>query len=243
MRALLCTVLLAVTASSAQAQGLASYDEVAVQKRKYQLANELRLSVGTLPIDPYRKGFAGSLSFTRHFNQFLAWEIFHASFSLLTRTDLSEELINVFGANPESNRFAAPRMVLTTGIELTPLYGKWALLNDGQIHHAFIVGGYGGVIFGNRVEERSRAITGFDVSRTLSDVRPSFGPGIGYRVYLNNSFSLRVDTRLLFSIRPDYGLDPTITADPDTGEVPSQFGVDSVLLINLGLAWNFGADV
>jgi len=243
MRALLCTVLLAGAASSAQAQGLKSYDEVAVQKRKYQLANEIRLSVGALPIDPYRKGFAGSLSYTRHFNQLVAWEVVHASFSLLTRTDLTDELLNSFGANPESNRFAAPRMILTTGVELTPLYGKWALLNDGQIHHAFIVGGYGGVIFGNRVAERSFAISGFDVSRTLSDVRPSFGPGIAYRVYLNNAFSFRVDTRLLFSFRPDYGLDPTVVADPDTGEVPSQFGVDSVLLINLGLAWNFGADI
>jgi outer membrane beta-barrel protein len=218
------------TSGPALASDVSAYEKVAIQKRRYQLANELRLAVGALPIDPYRKGFSGTISYTRHLTDSLAWEIISASATVLTRTDLTDELVQVFGARADSSRFAAPRFVLTTGIELTPLYGKWAFLNDSQVNHAFIVGGYGGVIFGNRPATDNPTLDEFDVGQTLSDIRPSLGPGLGYRLYFSQSWSARVDTRLLFSARPEF-------------QEGDSFQVDAVLLINLGLSFNFGADI
>lgn len=244
-RLLLSTTLLFAGAAPAVSAEASRYDEVAVQKQRYQLANELRLSLTSMPLDPFRKGYAGTLSFTKHFSQRLAVEFFHVSLALLDSTSLSDELINTFAVNPEADEFAAPRIVATAGVEYTPLYGKWALLNRRQVHHAFIVGGYGGVIFGNRVAENSLTSEGFDVSRTLQDIRPSFGPGLAYRVYLSDAFSVRVDSRLLFSIRPDYGLAPNQSSNTDEDAIDDGGGldIDSVLLINLGIAWNFGADI
>lgn len=226
MRMAIQAAVVAVTAmvtSTALAQNESAYQKVAVQKRKYVLANELKLSVGVLPLDPYEKGYSASLSFTRHFNQYWAWEIVSASAALLDDTDLKDQLVDVFGQSPDN--FAAPRLVFTTGVELTPFYGKWAFLNDGIVRHSFLVGGYAGVIFGDREE-----FSGGDGPTTLGDVRPSVGPGLGYRVFLSQNWSARLDWRTLLSFR--------FEQVPEEGD-----DLDVVMLINLSLSWNFGADV
>lgn len=205
------------SATSHAQSDTSAYQGVAVQKRKFQMGNELRLAVGTLPVDPYQKGFSGSLSFTRHLNDYWAWEIFQVTGILLTSTDLRDELIDVFAREP--NEFAAPRFMATTGFELTPLYGKWAFLNDSIVHNSLILGAYGGVIWGDRG----------DISETLTDIRPSFGPGLGYRIFLSRAWSARVDWRTFASVRPE-------VVDSD------DFGVDLVMLITLSMSWNFGVD-
>lgn len=194
-----------------------AYQGVAVQKRKFQMGNELRLALGTLPVDPYQKGYSASLSFTRHFNDYWAWEIVQVTGALLTSTDLRDNLIDVFAREP--NEFAAPRFLLTTGLELTPLYGKWAFLNDGIVHNSLLVGGYAGVIFGDRG----------DLADTIADPRPSVGPGLGYRLFFNRTWSARLDWRTFFSFRP------AVVESED-------FGVDIVMLITLSMSLNFGVD-
>jgi len=200
------------------AQGdTAAYQGVAVQKRKFEMANELRLALGILPVDPYQKGYSASLSYTRHFNDYWAWEIVQVTGALLTSTDLRDELIDVFARNPDE--FAAPRFAATTGLELTPLYGKWAFLNDAVVHNSLLVGGYAGVIFGDRG----------DIAETLTDPRPSVGPGIGYRLFINRTWSSRIDWRTFFSFRRE------VVESED-------FGVDVVMLITLSMSLNFGVD-
>lgn len=194
-----------------------SYQGVAVQKRKFQMGNELRLAVGVLPVDPYQKGYSASLSFTRHLNDYWAWEIFQVTGILLDSTGLREELIDVFARDPDE--FAAPRFMATTGLELTPLYGKWAFLNKGSVHNSLIIGGYAGVIFGDRGE----------ITETLADPRPSVGPGLGYRIFFSRAWSARVDWRTFASFRP---------AVVDSEE----FSVDLVMLVTLSMSLNFGVD-
>lgn len=230
MRTAFGTVAAAIAltwAGSAQAQSdpTRDYEKVAVQKRKYILANEIKLSIGTLPLDPYEKGIGGSLSYTRHFNQYLAWEVFSGTFTYLYDTGLKEQLVDVFGQDP--NEFAGPRMVFTTGVELTPFYGKWAFLNDGVTRHAFLIGGYGGVVFGDREDFASSPTGG---PTTLGDIRPALGPGLGYRLYISQNWSARLDWRTLLTIRSE-----------QVEEEGS--GVDVTMLINLSLSWNFGADI
>lgn len=213
-----CLALLLAESTPAHAQTDASaYQGVAVQKRKFQMGNELRLALGVLPVDPYQKGYSASLSFTRHLDDYWAWEVFQVSGVLLASTSLREELIDVFAREP--NEFAAPRFIATTGLELTPLYGKLALLNDSTIHNSLLVGVYGGIIWGDRG----------DIAETLTDIRPSFGPGLGYRVFLSRTWSTRVDWRTFASIRPE-------VVDSD------ELSVDIVMLITLSMSWNFGVD-
>jgi len=202
---------------SALAQSGSTYQGVAVQKRKFELANELRLAVGVLPVDPYQKGYSASLSYTQHLSDYVAWEIIQVTGILLESTGLRDELIDVFARDP--NEFAAPRFVATTGFEISPLYGKWAFLNDAIVHNCLILGAYAGVIWGDRGE----------LTETLEDIRPSIGPGLGYRIFLNRTWSTRIDWRTYASARP---------AIVDNEE----FSVDLVMLITLSMSLNFGVD-
>lgn len=160
-----------------------------IQVRKYGFTDELRLSVGTMPLDPFLKGWTFSLAHTRHLSDFWAWETLHVSGALLTSTSLRDRLVGSIGVLPR--KFSAPRLVVTTGIEATPLYGKQVLFNRDTAHVAALVGLYGGVMFGDRET----------FEETLEDVRPSLGGGIGFRAYLTPAISTRLDARLFASLR------------------------------------------
>ncbi len=189
----------------------------AIQRRKYELNHELRISVGSLPLDAYQKGWSASLGYTRHLNEYLSWEVFQVSGALLTSTDLRDELLLGFAAAEED--FAAPRFLVTTGIELTPFYGKQAVMNGAVGHHALFLGAYTGVAFGDRG----------DFSSTLEDVRPLLGLGIGYRVFVSEGFSVRFDARDFLSFRR------AIRAD-------ESFEVENILFLTLSLSFSFGGE-
>jgi outer membrane beta-barrel protein len=163
--------------------------KVAIQRLKYQMAHEVSLGVGIMPLDAFQKSITGSLSYTLHFDNAFAWEVFRVSAAYLTSTNLRDSLINTFAIPPED--FSAPRFSATTGIELTPIYGKLVFLNDTVVHQAFFVGLYGGVILGDRP----------DFAKMLSDLRPSGGAGVGYRIFFSKTVSFRVDVRDFISFK------------------------------------------
>ncbi len=221
--------LAVLCADPALAQQQAQVKREAIQKRRYEMANELKLALAFLPVDPYQKGYAASLSYTRHLNDYWAWEIFQASGTYyLSSTELRDSLLDVWGA--EFDDFAAPRFMVTTGIELTPFYGKWALFNDAVVYNNLLFGVYAGVIFGDRKDANGN----FDVAKTLEDFRPSIGPGIGFRFFLSEVYSVRADWRTFFSYR--FG----VSDDPQRAE--REEGLNVVMLITASLSWNFGVD-
>ncbi|MCK6550847.1 outer membrane beta-barrel domain-containing protein [Myxococcota bacterium] len=162
---------------------------VAIQRPKYQLAHELSLGAGIMPLDPFQKSVTASFSYTVHFSRWLAWEVFQATGALLTSTDLRDELIDTFAISEDD--FNAPRFMATTGVELAPIYGKQVFLNDAVVHHAAFVGLHGGVIFGDRGR----------ISETLEDLRPAVGVGIGYRLFVSDAWSMRIDVRDYLSFK------------------------------------------
>lgn len=186
------TIVLGALAPAALGLADARADEpgqVAIQRPKFQMAHELALSVGVMPLDPFQKGLTGSLSYTLHFDRYVAWELVHATAALLTSTDLREELIDTFAISEDD--FNAPRLMLTSGVELTPIYGKQAFLNDTILHQSFFFGVHGGIIFGDRGS----------FADTLTDLRPVVGAGIGYRVFISKLLSMRLDVRDFISFR------------------------------------------
>ena len=201
----------------AAAEGDDPSERQAIQRRKYELDHELRLSIGTLPLDAYQKGWSLSLGYTLHLSDYVAWELFQVTGALLTSTDLRDELVDFF-AVPEED-FAAPRALVTTGLEIAPLYGKQSFLNDPVGHQQLLIGIYAGVAFGDRG----------DFASTLEDVRPLIGAGIGYRVFVTRQFSMRLDVRDFASFR---------RAIRDNEE----FEIENVLFITLSTSFSFGGD-
>jgi outer membrane beta-barrel protein len=163
--------------------------KVAIQKLKFQMAHEFSFAFGIMPLDAFQKSLTGSFSYTLHFDNHFAWEVFNATAAYLTSTNLRDELINTFAIPAED--FAAPRFMATTGVELTPIYGKLVFLNDSVVHQAVFLGLHGGVIFGARQ----------DIPHTLQDFRPAGGVGIGYRIFFNKTVSFRIDVRDFISFK------------------------------------------
>ncbi|MEL6188020.1 MAG: hypothetical protein AAFU79_25635 [Myxococcota bacterium] len=187
----------------------------AVQVRKYAFAEELRLAVGSMPLDPFQKGWTGSLSWSHHFGPVWAWEVLQVTGALLTSTSLRDELIGAFGRRPEE--FAAPRFMVTTGLEASPVYGKQVWLNQDTLHTGILVGGYAGVLFGDRPT----------FEQTLEDIRPVVGGGLGFRVYMSQLISTRFDSRIYASFRRAFR----------DGE---SFEVETIALFTLSLSLGFG---
>lgn len=205
---LLGACLPAVAAAAPSSEGV-------IQVRKYGFSDELRLSFGTMPLDPFQKGWTVGLSHTHHFDSVWAWETLHVAGALLTSTSLRDELIGTFARRPQE--FAAPRFIVTTGLEATPLYGKQVMFNRDTAHLAMLVGVYGGVMFGDRDT----------LERTLEDIRPSVGGGLGFRAYLSQTLSARLDARLFASFR---------TAIERTEEAE----LETVALVTLSLSFGWG---
>ena len=180
------------------------------------MAHELRLSLGSMPVDPFQKGWSASLAYTVHFDYF-AWEVLQISAAYLTSTDLRNRLIDTFAIPPED--FAAPRFVAMTGLEVTPFYGKQALFNDSIMHQSFLVGLYGGVVFGARE----------DIVKTLEDFRPALGLGVGWRIYGTKAISVRVDVRDLIAFRRAIRQN-------------ERFDAENVLMVTLSASVNFWRD-
>ena len=199
------------------AASAAAPERAAIQERKFQLFHELKLSAGAMPLNAFQKGWTFSLSYTHHLSDLLSWEVVQATGALLTSTNLRDSLIDQFAVPPED--FSAPRFMLTTGLEINPLYGKQALLNDAVTHHALIGGVYAGILLGDRPT----------VGDMLSDLRPAVGLGLGYRLFLDETYSARLDVRDFLTFR---------RAIRDN----ESFQVENVLLLTLSLSFNLWRD-
>ncbi len=181
------------------------------------MAHEIALTFGAMPLDPFQKSLIANLSYTVHTDSYISWEVFRVTGAYLTSTNLRNELINTFAIPPED--FAAPRFMVTTGLEVTPIYGKLVFLNDAVVHQSLFAGIYGGVIFGDRQS----------FSSTLQDLRPAGGLGLGYRVFLTKTLSLRLDVRDFLSFNR------AIRAN-------EKFEEQNVLSITAGFSFNFWRD-
>ncbi len=170
-----------------------------------------------MPLNAFQKGWTLSLSYTYHFNDFVAWEVVQLTGAALTSTNLRDSLIDQFAVPPED--FSAPRLMLTSGVEVAPLYGKQALMNDTIVHHSLLGGVYAGLIFGDRAS----------FGDTLSDVRPAVGLGLGYRMYTSKLLSVRLDIRDFLSFRRPI-------RDNES------FEVENVLVLSLSLGFNLWRD-
>lgn len=189
VRLALSTLLGAALLAGGPTSARAASERQAVQERKYGSTAELRLALGSMPLDPFQKGWTAGLSYTHHLDPLWAWEVLQVTGALLTPTSLRDQLVDTFARRPEE--FAAPRFMITTGVEASPFYGKQVLFNQSTLHGTVLLGAYGGAIFGDRPT----------LGETLEDARPALGGGLGFRVYSGDLVSFRFDSRVFAAFR------------------------------------------
>ena len=149
---------------------------VVIQEREFSMANEFTLGTGALPLDAFKKGVALTGRYTLHFDEFNAWEIIGATYSLNVDTGLSAILANKFAV--QEQELALPVIVADSNYVMKPFYGKFALFNQVIIYQELFL------------------MAGFTVSY-WSDVSFRPGPDVGaaLRFFVFDWMSVRFDIR------------------------------------------------
>ena len=187
----------------------------AIQNRKHVLKSELALAIGTLPVDAMYKGLTGTASFTFHFSNNWAWEIFNVGYSKNFWTSLRRDLEENW-RNPASPQIIPEIQIFgDSNLVFKPFYGKLAYLNRSLVYGEFYLAAGPAVAYydtGGVGALNERLSVGVDV-------------GFGFRVHLSPYWSVRLDVRY-------YRLQSL--------ERPKYTHGDDVLFLQLGIALNLG---
>jgi outer membrane beta-barrel protein len=147
----------------------------AIQNRKYKLDQEIAALVAFLPWDAFYKGLAVGGSYTFHFSDAFAWEVARAMYSFNSDTDLKTQLINL-STKPTS--FEEVNFFITSDLVWSPVYYKGVLVNSTLFYGEF----YG--LLGPGAYWTSE-----------NKVRAAVNVGLGGRLFLSRTFSLRLEVR------------------------------------------------
>ncbi len=177
------------------------------------MQHELDLSVGLLPLDPFSKGLFAQGSYTLHFTDFFAWQIARGAYSYTAKTALRNQLERDFGFLPPA--FDEIQFFFGTDILLKPLYGKLAVMNKAVLHGEFFV------------------ILGATLFKFTNAFRPGVNLGIGARIFLNRTLSLRLDITDNIVI--------PLGAGTQIGQILAGQTLTNVMAMSLALGINIGA--
>lgn len=157
------------------------YAPRAIQRRKYNLEHELYLAVEALPSDALYKGFCAHVAYARHFGSVWAWEVAGLSYCETIDTDLKNQLLPIAAAVNQALPVLPEVMgVLTSRLQLKPVYGKQAFRNRGLLHGEVFV-------------QAGPALVVTRIHNAQTKLAPGIDFGLGLRVWLDNKFSLRAD--------------------------------------------------
>nr|WP_242544905.1 outer membrane beta-barrel domain-containing protein [Corallococcus sp. NCSPR001] len=163
----------------AQAEELENPGTVsAVQDRLYRMHHELSLGVGVLPADAFYKGLIGTVGYTYHFSDSVAWQVGRGTYSYNVQTSLRRQLERDFDAAPTATAFEDQvQWMVGSDLMWSPLYGKTSFLNANVLHfEVFLLAG-GTVVKVDRSD-------GF---------RPAVNLGLGVRLFSSQNVSFRLD--------------------------------------------------
>jgi len=163
------------------APGVARADDepvtYAVQNREFPIRHELTASVGVLPVNAFTKGITLGVGYTYHFTPTWSWEVAQFAYSFGIDTALKQELLSNFQVQP--TQIEQLELFLSSNVVATPLYGKLALVNRWVVHLEFFLD------------------AGPALGRYLNPTvwRGGFDAGGGFRFFVNQLFSVRVEVR------------------------------------------------
>ncbi|MHB1845519.1 MAG: outer membrane beta-barrel domain-containing protein [Deltaproteobacteria bacterium] len=151
-----------------------SGNTAAVQNREYRMGQEIELAATLLPYDAFYKGVAPTASYTFHFSDTFAWEVFRVGYSVDFDTGLKQQLLQL-GSQP--TQFNETQLFVTSNVLYSPLYLKGSLANRSVVHGELYL-----LLGGGAFQETD----GF---------HPAPDGGLGVRVFLSHAFSVRVELR------------------------------------------------
>ena len=158
-----------------------------IQSRLYDLNHEIAMGWAYLPLDPYYKGYGVQLSYTIHFNHFIALELFRVGWAYNIDTSLKTKLIEQM-AEIKPEEFPAVLFFENTNLVFKLLYGKQSLLNRSVLHFELFATLGGALLFRNPYPVWQG---------NLENALYEFGVngGFGFRFWFSPSWSLKVDLR------------------------------------------------
>ncbi|MFT3841189.1 MAG: outer membrane beta-barrel domain-containing protein [Myxococcaceae bacterium] len=166
----------------------------AVQEREYRMGHELNLSIGSIPLDAFYKGFYGELSYTYHFTDFFAWRVGRGAYSYNISTGLDSQLEHDFGVKPTALEQA--QYWIGSDVIFTPFFGKTAVVNKSVLFF------------------ETNFIVGLSIFKfTVSNFAPAANLGAGVRLFQNHYVSWRLDFTdniVIFTTKKPLNV-PTIT--------------------------------
>jgi outer membrane beta-barrel protein len=174
---LVALALLVAPAARAGEDDLDQGKVYAIQERDYRMNHEFSISMAFLPLDAFYKFFAVTGHYVLHFNDLWAWEAIHFSFAkyLEVDTGLKHQMSNDWDVSatdtPKIDYF------LDTNLMIKPTYGKVALFDKWV------------------VQLESYFLIGIGAEKFQTAWFPSANLGVGMRVYLTNTISLRFEAR------------------------------------------------
>ena len=174
-----------------------------IQRRVFDLDHEIAIGWAYLPLDPFTKGYGVQLSYTIHFNHFLALELFRVGWSYNIDSKLKTKLLDQM---PDVSPAEFPAVVFfeNTNLVFKLLYGKQSLFNRTVVHFEVYATLGGSFIFRNPYP-----IWDGD----LINARYEFGVngGFGARFWFSPRWSFKIDLRdtviLLSFNRGDFPLE------------------------------------
>ena len=89
---------------------------------------EVAIGGGIYPLDPYYLGFSVNGSFCYYFSTSFAWEIVGGSYAFSVQKDLTSQLADKFGVNPQV--IEKLEYTADTSLVLVPTYGKSVLFKS-----------------------------------------------------------------------------------------------------------------
>ena len=163
--------------------GSISNDEVVVVQRQYTKKNFRHeftpVTIGGVPFGTVRRTLLGSASYVLHLNDWFAWEAFNFAYTKTFFTSFTDDInehkrTNGVDIKPDYQKLL---YFLTTGVELTPFYGKTSSFSRWIAYiEPYISLGVG-------------------LAKTESNSYLTYYPGIGMRMFFKEWFSMRLELR------------------------------------------------
>jgi len=177
--------LLTVAMPFAHAQEPKAEETVSViQNRIYDRYHEVDFLLGYVPDDDFYQAYPIGLSYTYHFNEFIAWEVIRAQGVFNRDRDLKKKLEKEYEVAP--TEFDEIKAMVHTNFIFKPTYGKDAVWNDGIMNHeGYLVLGLGAFNYERKYSD------GSDSSETAASV----SLGIGRKYFIDQTFSINLELR------------------------------------------------
>ncbi len=147
----------------------------AVETYRNPRSLELAAGAGIYPLDPYYLGFGLSAGLTYYLSTSFAWEVLNASYAFSVQKDLTSQLAQDFGVNPQV--IERLEYTVSSNLVLIPSYGKTVLFRSFLQNF------------------RSSFLAGAGLVKTSISSFPCVTFGFRTDTYITDAFSWRMEVR------------------------------------------------